>query len=293
MEPVTELKTKKITIDPSVLVGPASTQKMPTIFIIHGPPGAGKTTLAASMSKKWPGVRANLRKEERTPVFLDDTLFLTGDPDGLASLAAVGVDAPQINLVELWEQLGYLNALAHLPKLITYAYEKYPNLSRAVFDLTAADEEAQAQCKDIDDKRQFYGAVLECHRRTCSFIRSTGFSYWALLAHSKAYSEGETSDSKRQATALRMAGGGAIVPSVVGQGLSRYQRAVSLQLALVVKDPGAGRPVTRHLQTVTDPTAFQAKNRYEHLLKREEEPDLGSIIARIEAVKASLTEGMK
>lgn len=280
---MTDTKKK---VDPATVVGPAASQKMPTTFMLHGPPGSGKTTTAATISKKWPGIRP---AGPKAPVFLDDTLFFAGDADGLSSLHAIGIDAPQINLVELWEEYGFLRTLALLPQLVTYAKEKWPTITRGVFDtLSAADEEAQNDSKHIDDKRQFYGAVLDCHRRNSIFIRGAGFDYWVLNCHSKAFSEGETADSKRQATALRMAGGGAIVPAIVGQGLSRYQRAVSLQTAMVLKEPGAGKPSIYKLQTVTDPLGFQAKNRYAQLLKKEEDPDFGAIVARIEEAKSSL-----
>lgn len=276
---VTGIVEKK-TLDPSTVVGLSSRQKQPTIFFVHGPPGVGKTTLGATMSAQW--LKGKVLK---------DTLFFTGEPDGLAAIHARGMEAPQINLVELWEEHGFLKTLGMLPKLVAFAKEKFPGLTRAVLDsATAANDEAESDSKNIDDKRQYYGAILECHRRLCAFIRGAGFDYWAVLAHSKAFSVGETPESKVQNNALRMAGGGAIVPAITGQGLSRYQRMASIQIALTSKDPGAGKPLIRKALTITDPMGFQAKNRYESLFKREEEPDLGMFIDRIEAARLAFKE---
>lgn len=251
------------------------------VCLVHGRPKSGKSTMLATYSKFY-------RPDEAC--FLDDLLIMVMDNDGLGSLETrvakdgrrIGVRAHTINVLNIWRDHGISDGQTILLAQLKAILADLPQITCVAVDsLTSMDIEANYQHYDCApegmDGRRSFGLVLSEHRQLHAALRKTGKDL-IYTCHSRAIVD-DTAPQEKLKAAVRMLGGGNIIPAITGQALAIYQRDLSFQIAIVPReDPKLGW-VTRVLTTSSG--GFEAGSRYQHLFKAEEAFDLGALYQRI------------
>lgn len=260
---------------------------------VSGPPGAGKTTLAASLSAKFP---KNFTENSK-PVTLDDVLYWQIDPNGAAGLKAHKIGFKYIiDFPALVSKVGFPVALHSAMEDAKKLIAKDPKILIEVFDtISMFDSYSLAyinQNPPIDragkpDKRGVYGEHLANHlfMATESAQRPAHVSTLYLF-HEKILDEAQanagTVADKAKLKAKRMNDALVhIIPAVTGSGAEYYTRIVSQEVT-VISTPMAGKPgAYAHVMYPFNAEGRRAKSRFQSLFKEKMPADLGPLRAKI------------
>lgn len=258
-----------------------------TIIGIHGDPGAGKTTLAATYSEVWDeGIFKRTPKSRKLVV--PDIVYVGMDKTGWISLA-------QFNMVfrytvDLRAMLGggmKLNkAIATVLTDVRKIWEQDANVRMICVDtITTFDrllnEYYFAGASLEDSTWQVYNMILQGHRNfQTNITQSPPSVVTTFLYHCSTLSpENAKSPSERARLTKKQLGDPSVVkvPQVTGQGLDIYTNDESLEMSLQINHAKKG---AREVWLESH-NGYRAKNRLSHLIKGAQKPNLREILAQV------------
>jgi len=192
------------------------------LAIVFAPPDRSKTFSSLTLSAKCPADLTHVRPKvlpKRTPVELDDLLWLAFDRGATTGMAQQGVRVPMLDLSAV--------PAADLQKELTATQQLVEKRVRSgqttslVFDtLSALDRQILYYNGVVRGLTGYdlYRAVLQDHMRFAAPFRTLPCDQ-IVLCHAKAVSADDTSAKRRVAAA----GAGDIIPEITGQALNYYR----------------------------------------------------------------------
>lgn len=262
------------------------------IIIVHGPRGAGKTRLAATASKYWPG-----KVPAAKPVHLKDMLWLSMDAGATDTMGELGVDADCMELTgllndqRLWKDAGWVQRPTMLQVLNLMTQEAIdfcqgdPDRTVVVDTISTMDRHLNTYAKErtvnSTNKYAKYNVMLEVHSQFHERLKF-GCRRIIYLCHSKAMSEDANTAQKKKNLATKSPGLPDIIPSITGQGADVYINDASLELSILANSRlnGNKKGIERTVYPLQN-LGFEAKSRFELSLNQEEKPHLGKIFNKI------------
>ncbi len=241
---------------------------------IHGPPGHGKTTFAASASEHF---------ESKD---LKDMLFLQFDLGGLDGLKAKGYKVAFIDTRALMAEKGAVRGTFDALDILAKHTEQNKDLRYIVVDTISEMDKLwhEAIDKIEDDGRALYRQMLNNHIRFYNRVINISLKTAAkaiFIAHSKAkvLDQTATEGQKKTQTADKLPGGNDIQVDVTGQGHGIYTRNGSLVIAMQCRSI-KGKPDV-YVALPNGGGGFEGKNRFKGILNEEESPNLRAIFNKL------------
>lgn len=273
---------------------------LPKTTIITGQTGSGKTTLAATLFGDLSGPLGGKLPEK--PLTLQGSVWLAADEQAIVALQAKKI-LPQyvLDIRALLKQadgdvrqvLAWLNNLLQGAREVgahTFVWDTASTLGDFLVGWYVHGEGCPESVKGDKNSRQGWGRVGEKYRQLYESASALGYRQ-IILAHPKQNAEEEealdrkaSAVDKAKATAHSVTGDNLIVPAFAGNMFRRFLNgACSLSCWLKAEDRN-GKRVRKLMPFGGD--GSQGKNRYEHILDREEPADLHQLDQKIlDAVK--------
>lgn len=255
------------------------------VYIIHGPPGSGKTFLAATASQYWPE-----EVPPASPVELKDMLWLGADAG-----ATAGFQELRISLPDRYLDIGTMLAAEGANRGIKYAIEavnhilsENSEIENIVVDTLSTvdklfnvyfDGTCPTNKDGIKDTRAMYGNMKTAHTRFHSRLRGTGKRI-IYLAHSKALRDTDDTEQANNRKAALPVGVNDIIPDITGSGKNVYINDASIEMVLLATRKG------KEFKRIVYPMGakgFSGKSRFQASLDEQEEPNLRKIFNKIQS----------
>lgn len=280
------------------------------VMIVIGHSSAGKTTLAATLSKHFPSGGLPTTKHKGPPKYnLKDLHWGCYDKGALLSFKERGIAVPRFDIRAFMAEKkasivmateAYLHeaekaARAGAEWLIVDTLSKYDEaldtycLTTLLGDKALKGENAEKSVAQLTEQVQIkkYGLIFTFHKMLHDNLMrfGTGVCY---LTHAKAEvdlaigNDAEAKDKQKKVRATQAVAGqsGILKPAITGKGAGVYVRDARLQLALRVTKGATG--MTRQLYA--EPIdGFETKNSWELSIKGPQEPHLGKLLAKVRA----------
>lgn len=264
---------------------------------IHAPPAFGKSFLAATASKAWPGAELGQKA-----VALDDVIWCAVDRGAVDGLLMSRVEIPYlIDVRGLCEDFGAGKGTEHANSLVRQVMaERGSDIRVVVWDTISELDKVWQVGLDAeggaDDSTWLYRKLLARHRSHYNAAhKAAGKARILWLAHSVALSEArkdapKSFEASRRAT--RLPGGAEIKLDATGQGHHLYINNASLVGTILLEEQKGKAPV-RWLSS--GGTQFETKNRLQGLIGEREPFDLQAVFSRVDTrlaeIRAELAKG--
>lgn len=265
-------------------------------FGVFGPPGSGKTTVAASMSKYWKGPT-----KQKKITHLSDLYWLSVDQNATACLEALGYRVNEIRLTDglmrkpkPGEKKDYIaHPLLAYREMLKRAYMAIKEGAETIVLDTWSELNATYKAYILDkmgtedlsiDNRPLYGTLGDWEEAGLRKLLELP-CHIIFLCHIKEHIDyGDGRASRKRLAALTPHGEVEFEPDLAGRIAKVYERIVDLGMAIQVrKAPGKGGQFTRTLCTMTNSEGYLGKSRFLDILSSEEPADLGKIMQKLKA----------
>jgi hypothetical protein len=270
-------------------------------MMLTGVEGSGKTVTAATIDPEFPATIPT----HKAPKLLPNVFYITTDGSALAAFPSLGIDAHYFDVPaffskpELYQKAGFrayppsitdaLNrGIMEAARWLTY----HPNGSIVIDSLSTlaamlfSDYDAKKQDgKEIPkDPRMIYNQIAAAMRLAHYKLRYLGARCVVYLVHLRSELPLQNADAAAQQALVHEAGrmldGAKIGLDMSPAQMKPFKRDAPLELNVAVTTSPKGVR-TRKLYT-TKHNDVEAKNKFEHLLDAEEQPNLHLLLQKIE-----------
>jgi hypothetical protein len=262
----------------------ADTQVSPVWWLLIGGAKAGKTSVAATISAKAPKVPSP------TPVYLDDTLFVNFDTDGLKSLQQQKLIPYSLDYsLRGTTYKDLLDVIREVPQLCAAAVKENGIKNIVIDPISTLDTILQGHHRKMvtnaKDSQMLWAGVLKDHMDFALMFRGVQANI-IFTAHTQNLNPVMENDSTQiNKMVSTLPGIVDIGAEITGKSARFYKRQVSAIFAVLAKKE-KGKPA-RHT-VLTEPLyGYEVGHRYKGLLP-EEEPHLYSIWSKVEQPTANI-----
>jgi hypothetical protein len=270
-------------------------------FLVYGPTGEGKTTLAATKSKYWKG-----RTRQKKRVELQDMVWISCDSNATECLEGLNYRVREYRLRDDLlryprkgeKKLTFTDPFAAMAHIMSGVQRLAMNdeISTVVLDTASAlnsefighlankDEEAQKLGAKPMDGRRFWGQILQWEKATFGKLMKMP-CHVVILCHEKQIIDyGDTTASDKKMHALTPSGKHEFQPAISGSALGDYYRDMSLGMVLLSSLNTRTKQRDRYLSLACS-GGHIGKNRYVDILDDKEEADLGKLTKKLQQTK--------
>lgn len=273
-------------LDPKIQALMAAAQKPVNISaIILGPQDAGKTVLAASVSAKFPEVLP-----AKEPVSLDDIAWIGADKHSLQGLRMLGINVPYaVDMNGLLSEGGAAKDVQEALNLSMGAIREFVLKGGCKYVVIDTISAIDTLFCDFANKTATgpaaYGLVAKLHQQLAGIIRLP--AHTIFLSHQKAViaqaadGKRETEEAKKNYQEQEGIEDGDLDMAFYFKGLKTlYQAHASIMWELRNDYQGVGNSAKKVRILYTDRRGARTKNKYAHLTKAQEEPNLRKVFTK-------------
>ena len=273
------------------------------VIVVQGQYSAGKTTLAATLSKHMPDPLPTQKHKGPPKYNLKDIFWLCYDKGALLSFKERGISVPRFDIracmaekkcsVLTATEMGLREAEKASRDWIVVdtvsTYDKMLDvywLGSLIGDKALKDEDAAKSLSKLSEEVQIkkFGLMFNSHKMLHDNLMRFGCGVM-YLTHSKAEIDlglGSADDREKQKKVKQMtsvASGGILKPDITGKGAGVYKADARLQL-VIVATKGANGKLMR--QVYADSWGgYETKNSWELSIQGPQEANMRKILAKV------------